>query len=227
MRIKLMSVLAIALVITACASLAFAKAPLAGKDTKLEAPSVISNTGVSTRAYFEGFEGTFPPAGWTQGGINATNTWQQLAGGVEGLNSAYIRWDSYVAQDETLEFTHLIDVAGGEYVLGFQMAGSIGQTWDLNATETVEINGATVFDFDSSVTAGYMVFDQYFIDLSGYDGLNVTITFRYAGLDGDAHYIDAVTIDDGTGYVVPPVSFCEYLEEPTAPACSTATPATA
>ena len=111
-------------------------------------------------------DGVFPPTGWTHGVTNAANTWQQLVteASVEGLCSAYIRWDSYVPQNETLEFTYPIDVGANEFVLSFYMAGSVGQAWDLNDVMTVEINGTPVWDFDSSVVVGYMVFDQYFID---------------------------------------------------------------
>lgn len=161
--------------------------------------------------YNEGFEGAFPPAGWTHGITNVDNTWeQQTFQPYAGVYSAYIRWDSVNPQDETLSFDYTIDVAADEYVLGFFMAGSIGQSWDLNATETVEVDGTTVFDFDSSVTVGYMEYDFYTVDLTAYDGQTVTITFRYAGLDGDAHYIDNVEIGDGSGPPPPPpVSFCD------------------
>ncbi len=97
----------------------------------------------------------------------------------------------------------MIDVAGGEYVLSFFMAGSLGNPWDLNVAETVEVNGTTVFDFDSNVTAGF-TWEQFFVDLSAYDGQMVTITFRYAGIDGDLHLLEAVMVDDGTGYVFTP-----------------------
>ena len=213
MRFKFMVVFVLSLMLIS--SLAVAKTAPQSRYTKAEAPDLDYRTSVfGGRAVFEGFEGAFPPAGWTHGITNTTNTWQQLSDSpYEGLYSAYIRWDEVSDQNETLEFTQFVDVTGGEYNLSFWMAGSIGYSWDLNASETVEINGTEVFDFDTSVTVGYMVYDRYDIDLSAYDGTTVTITFRYEGTDGDAHYIDAVMVDDGTGYVLPDISFCDLVQD--------------
>jgi len=213
MRFKFMVVFVLSLMLIS--SLAVAKTAPQSRYTKAEAPDLDYRTSVfGGRAVFEGFEGAFPPAGWTHGITNTTNTWQQLSDSpYEGLYSAYIRWDEVSDQNETLEFTQFVDVTGGEYNLSFWMAGSIGYSWDLNASETVEINGTEVFDFDTSVTVGYMVYDRYDIDLSAYDGTTVTITFRYEGTNGDAHYIDAVTVDDGAGFEYPPVEFCDLVED--------------
>ncbi|MBU0742498.1 choice-of-anchor J domain-containing protein [bacterium] len=215
MRLKTTAILALTLLLFSSLALAIDKSPQPGTHSKLyQPPSVRHGSAFTSRAMFEGFEGAFPPVGWTQGIFNTTYTWEQQSyGPIEGSYEAYIHWDTYNPSNETLEFSQYVDVAGGEYVLSFWMAGSIGQSWDLFVAETVEIDGTTVFDFDSSVTVGYMVYDKYFIDLSAYDGTTVTITFRYEGQDGDAHYIDAVMVDDGTGYVVPPVDFCSLVED--------------
>ncbi len=88
MRIKLTSVLAIALIITACASLAIAKSPLPGKDSKLEAPSTILGSPYSSRDYFEASK----PPSRPRAGLTASPTpptpgnswipapWRQLLG---------------------------------------------------------------------------------------------------------------------------------------------------
>jgi hypothetical protein len=163
---------------------------------------------MGARDYFEGFEGGVLPATWGQTIVNPDRTWgvtnSASTGSLEGSYVAFIGYDLTIFQNETISFDQYVDVAGGEYVLSFYMAGSLGNSWDLNVAETVEVNGVTVFDFDSSVTAGF-TFEQYFIDLSAYDGQTVTITFRYEGVDGDLHVLDAVMVDDGTGYVyIPP-----------------------
>lgn len=162
---------------------------------------------LSARATFEGFETAVPPAGWTSV-VNNTETWEQIAidgGSLEGDFSAYIHWSETMAQDEVIAFSHAIDVAGGEYVLSFWMAGARNSEWDLLSTETVEVDGTVVFDFDTAPDPGdYFVWEKHFVDLSAYDGQTVEIAFRYAGLNADAHYLDAVMIDDGTGYVPPP-----------------------
>ena len=159
------------------------------------------------RSVFEGFEGGAIPATWALGITNAERTWGVSdgtdTGSVEGSFCAFVGYDLTVTQDETISFDQLVDVAGGEFNLSFWMAGAKDTTWDLNVAETVEINGVEVFDFDSNVTE-HMIYERFDIDLSAYDGQTVTITFRYAGVDGDLHALDAVTVDDGTGFTPPP-----------------------
>ncbi len=173
-----------------------------GKMNRLHGPAFTS------RATFEGFEAAVPPAGWSAT-VNNTDTWEQLAlegGSLEGDFAAYIHWNTTVAQDEAIAFSHTVDVAGDEYVLSFWMAGSRGMEWDLNATETVAVDGTSVFDWDTAPNPGEnFVWEKHFIDLTAYDGQTIEISFRYVGMNGDAHYIDAVMIDDGTGYDPPPL----------------------
>lgn len=170
--------------------------------------------GSLTTDYFEGFEGAFPPAGWTQGITDPATTWFQSTSPYEGVYNAGCQWQAVTTQDETLSFTQTIDVAGGEYVLQFFAAGSVGQSWDLNDTQTVEVDGLTVWDFDSAPPSAYQVYEQFSIDLSAYDGMTVTITFRYTGFDGDYYQVDNVLVNNGSGPPPPPpVSFCEMLIE--------------
>ncbi len=161
-----------------------------------------------TRDYFEGFESGALPLTWAQTITNIERTWDvsdgTSTGSLEGDYCAFVGYDLTVYQDETISFDQYVDVAGGEYVLSFFMAGAKDTDWDFNVAETVEINGTQVWDFDSNVTA-HMTYEKYFIDLSAYDGQTITITFRYAGVDGDLHVLDAVMVDDGTGYeYIPP-----------------------
>ena len=159
------------------------------------------------RNYFEGFEGGVLPGDWTQTITDPNRPWGVTdgasTGSIEGSFTAFVGYDADNYQNELITFDHLIDVAGGEYVLTFWMAGSRGQSWSENATETVEVNGTTVFDFDSSTEVD-QEWVKFAIDLSAYDGQTVTIGFRYEGQDGDLHTLDAVAIDDGTGYDPPP-----------------------
>ncbi|HPF36480.1 hypothetical protein KDK88_06675 [bacterium] len=169
--------------------------------------------GSAISSYSEGFEGAFPPAGWSQGITDPATTWFQSTSPYEGSYNAGCQWQASVQQDETLSFDQLVDVAGGEYVLSFFAAGSVGQSWDLNDTQTVEVDGLVVWDFDSSATQ-YQVYEEFAVDLSAYDGQTVTITFRYAGFDGDYYQLDNVLVNDGSGPPPPPpVSFCGDLIE--------------
>ncbi len=159
------------------------------------------------RSFFEGFEGGVIPPTWTQGITNPSRTWgvsnATSVGSLEGAYCAFVGYDLTVWQNETISFDYAVDVDGGNYVLSFWMAGSRQDSWSDFVAETVEINGVTVFDFDSATNQQF-TWEKFSIDLSPYDGDTITITFRYLGVDGDLHVLDAVTIDDGTGYDPPP-----------------------
>lgn len=214
MSFKKMMLVVAALALTA--SFAVAKTNVPGQNRlgvdRSDLHAAMYQGGLTT-AYFEGFEGAFPPAGWSQGITDPATTWFQSTSPYEGTYNAGVQWQAVTTQDETLSFTQLVDVAGGEYVLQFFAAGSVGQSWDLNDTQTVEVDGLVVWDFDSSATQ-YQVYEQFSVDLSAYDGQTVTITFRYAGFDGDYYQLDNVMVNDGAGPPPPPpVSFCDMLIE--------------
>jgi len=162
---------------------------------------------IGSRSLFEGFEGGAIPAGWTAGVTNPSRTWSvsgaTSTGALEGSYCAYVGYDLSVFQDETISFNQTVDVSAGASVLSFWMAGSRTDAWSGNVAETVEVDGLTVFDFDSATDAQF-TWEKFFVDLGAYDGQTVTISFRYRGVDGDLHVLDAVTVDDGTGYDVPP-----------------------
>ncbi len=161
---------------------------------------------IGSRSLFEGFEGGAIPAGWTAGVTNPSRTWSvsdaTSTGALEGGYCAYVGYDLTNFQDETISFVQTIDVSAGSSVLSFWMAGSRSDSWSGNVAETVEVDGVIVFDFDGATAAQY-AWEKFFVDLGAYDGQTVTISFRYRGVDGDLHVLDAVTVDDGTGYDVP------------------------
>ncbi len=159
----------------------------------------------AVRAYLEGFEGAFPPVGWTQTITNPAYTWvQDFATPYEGAAAAYVPWqaDIGVPQYEVLSFTHLIDSAANEDHLIFATEGSM--YWATNANFTVEVNGNEVYNFLNEFTAGNWIWDLVDVDLSAYDGQTVTIAFIYAGNDGADHYFDAVSLDEGAPPPPPP-----------------------
>lgn len=153
------------------------------------------------RAYMEGFEGAFPPAGWTQTITNGSYTWfQDNLGAFEGNYFARVPWQAGVPQDERLAFQATIDSGANEDHLVFATAGNT--YWATNANFTVEVDGAEVYNFLLEFTAGAFVWDLVDVDLSAYDGSTVTVEFIYAGDDGADQHLDAVTI--GEGYTPPP-----------------------
>lgn len=202
------------LILTAllCLVAGAASATLDNKDKRMDIDTFLRmnrlhGPAFDSRAMFEGFEGGVIPAGWVQGITNTDRTWgvsnATSTGALEGDYCAYVGYDITNYQDETLSFDQAVDVAGGESVLSFWMAGSRTDSWSDNVAETVEVNGTTVFDFDSATNSQF-TWEKFFVDLSSWNGQTVTITFRYQGVDGDLHCLDAVMVDDGTGYDPPP-----------------------
>ncbi len=162
----------------------------------------------SQRDLFEGFEGAFPPAGWTLTSINGHSAPETFYQGdtsngtpIEGDHNMVCEWDpDLVDQDNTMEFDYAI--AAGEDHLNFFISGSV--TWMANYDLAVEIDGTQMYSWQATY-AGPDWEDEFVnIDLSAYIGTTVNVTFRYTGNDGAAIYIDAMMIDDGTGWAPPP-----------------------
>ncbi|MDY0110337.1 MAG: hypothetical protein RBT60_10410 [Candidatus Krumholzibacteria bacterium] len=158
----------------------------------------------AVRAYMEGFEGAFPPDGWSQIITVPSNTWEQdfVATPFEGLAHAHVLWQDVTEQYEVLSFDYLIDTAAEEDHLVFATMGSM--YWSSNGNFTVEVDGTEVYNFYNEFTAGNFVWDLVDVDLSAYNGQTVTISFIYAGLDGADHHFDAVSIDAGAPPPPPP-----------------------
>jgi hypothetical protein len=158
---------------------------------------------VQDRAYTEGFNQAFPPAGWTRTVTVEDHTWEQdcQQSPYEGACEAVVSWQADVSQHEVLSFQRPIDSASDQDHLVFATMGSI--YWTEFADLTVEVNSTVVYDFHQEATASWqwLIVD---IDLSAYDGTTVTIDFIYAGQDGADHHVDWVQIRDAYVPPVPP-----------------------
>lgn len=173
---------------------------IAAKDTSKTAPYHY-NYPSDSRDVFEGFEGDFPPAGWTlvsNSGHADIENWYQGTIAFEGVGAATCEWDpDLIPQDNVLSFMHT--VAAGEDHLNFQISGSA--YWSANYNCTVEVNGDILYDWAANVVDDW-VFVLVDVDLAAYMGTEVEIAFRYTGLDGAAIYLDAVGLNEG--YEPPP-----------------------
>jgi hypothetical protein len=167
---------------------------------------------------FEGFEGAFPPTGWT---TEATpdhvppETWHQGESPYEGTYNANIEWDpDLIPQDEWL-ISESYDLSTGEaWKLDFWWMGSYHwMVTNPNCTLTVHIStdgGSSWtplwnhFDFG---TFDNWVYNNTVIDLDGYlTETDVMFGFQYHGSDGAQVGVDAVSINDAA----PPVGRCCY-----------------
>jgi hypothetical protein len=157
------------------------------------------------RSLTEGFEGDFPPAGWGAGVTNAGYTWfKDGESFYEGAYAAKVAWQDATPQDETLSLDY--EVQAGES-LSFWTMGSV--YWAASAANfTVEIDGLTVYDFGAEGSDNF-IWEEVVVDLAPYVGTTVNVTFRYAGVNGADHHLDAVNLGVYTPPPPPPpVDFC-------------------
>lgn len=185
-----------------------AGAAMAAKLPPREAPGTRPAAVTDKLLVLEGFEGVFPPAGWTHGVTNAGYTWRRdTLVPYSGTAAARVAWQAGSPQDETLSFSW--PVAAGED-LCFATQGS--QEWSANANFTVEVNGTPVYDFHADNGGASWVWEYVQIDLAAWEGTSPLFTFRYAGEDGADHYLDAVRVGQ---YSPPPpptaVRFCDAV----------------
>ena len=176
---------------------------LADKETDKASPR-LQMSADDGRDLFEGFEGAWPPAGWTAVSNsghdpNLAEAWfQGSTSTFEGIFSAECSWDpDLIPQDNSLSFSYTI--GAGEDHLNFQIAGSA--YWSINYDVTVLVDGTPVYSWAANVVDNW-VFVLADVDLSAYTGMTVNIEFNYTGLDGAAIYLDAVGINEG--YEPPP-----------------------
>lgn len=173
---------------------------IAHKYTGKTAPFPMNN-GVDTRDYFEGFEGAWPPDGWTamsNSGHADIEAWYQGTNAYEGAYAATCEWDpDLIPQDNVLSFMHTVTV--GEDHLNFWISGSA--YWSANYDCTVEVNGDVLYSWAANVVDDW-VFVLVDVDLEAYLDQTVEIAFRYAGMDGAAIYLDSVGLNEG--YEPPP-----------------------
>ncbi|MBM4130470.1 hypothetical protein FJ250_05495, partial [bacterium] len=115
----------------------------AGKLPPKEAPAGQAPWTSAKSATLEGFEGAFPPAGWTLSTTDAAHTWiRDTQAPYSGRAAARVAWQDAVVQDERLSFSW--PVGAGED-LHFATQGSV--YWSANADFTVEVDGVEVYSF--------------------------------------------------------------------------------
>lgn len=203
MKRSILVVVALALVIGTAA---------AAKEPSREAPAQSSAYTADKSAVLEGFEGAFPPAGWTLGVTDARHTWaRDTLVPYSGAAAAKVAWHTGGHQDETLSFAWPVG-AGDD--LFFATQGST--YWAAFADFTVEVNGTPVYDFRADNTGTSWRWEYVQVDLAPWEGTTPTFTFRYAGDNGADQYLDAIRVG---AYAPPPppspVSFCQDVYQGT------------
>lgn len=175
--------------------------------------------------FSEGFEGTFPPTGWTRIITNPgycddypqySAHWDQFSDSVHnGTKAAYVWWD-YQHQDEWL-ITPDINLGGiANGVLTFWSYGYEGSTYNEHYYVKISIDhGSTwtvLFDLSSfPPNQGWNAYaDPYTFDLSTYQGQIITLAWQVESSQNDGMWyqwcIDDIVVTGGDN--APPVTTC-------------------
>lgn len=161
--------------------------------------------------FTEGFEGSFPPAGWTffDNGVGTTVSWStSTLISNTGINSGYIAYDCSVSSNsEDWLVTPLIPVAAGD-VLSFYHAdidptdgGSSYQIRVSTTSQTTPGSFTTIQTYTETQVPTTMT--QVFIDLSSYVGQSIYIAFVQVQDCGNAWFIDDIYLGQLTGCFAP------------------------
>lgn len=151
--------------------------------------------------FSEGFEGTFPPTGWSVINAGDANTWYQTAPGSglahTGSNVARIDYNSSAAHDDYLILSQFTVSASTTDRLSFWARNrSSSFLEEFNVLLSTTGNLATNFTttLDTQVVAP-ITWQQYTYDLTPYIGQTIYIAIHAISLDKWELYIDDIVVD--------------------------------
>jgi len=162
----------------------------------------------------EGFDGDFPPAGWSVINFNATNNWFQGNPTDHPFseidpNSTASALVAYIAEDlDEWLITPVID-AGGETPLKVEWYAGVSGPW-LNPGATIILNittdGGTTWTplwnaIDVIDPAAEWAWNFVSTDLNDYTDTPFQLGWQYVGNDGDLAGIDGVVVKYGYDYI--------------------------
>lgn len=150
----------------------------------------------------EGFEGSFPPPGWTvlDNGAGLTNEWEKSAlNPNSGIAHAYVRFSnstSALAEDWLVTPKLFPDV--GDNTLTFYATDDFATNY--GSSYTVRVSTTSPSDLGSFTTiATYQetdftndVYQQFSVDLSDYDEQEIYVAFVLQNTKGDSFFLDDV-----------------------------------
>mgnify|MGYP002638767752 FL=1 len=157
-------------------------------------------------ALAEGFEGTFPPAGWTIINDGDPNGWiLSTSGAHTGTNAAKISYGA-IAHDDWL-VTPELEVVSGDSIILWAKNGSSSWTDEFNVMLSTTGNEKADFTITlASAVATGTVYERLAYDLTPYAGSNVHVAFQAISTDQLSLYIDDVAGPEIYVAPVPPVA---------------------
>ena len=152
----------------------------------------VNNSGLRS-ALAEGFEGTFPPAGWSVINDGDANGWVlTTSGGNDAPNAAKISYGS-TAHDDWL-VTPELEIVSGDSIILWSKNGSSSWTEEFNVM--LSTTGNAKADFVVTLAANVAPatsYERFAYDLTTYAGSNVYVAFQAISTDKLALYIDDVS----------------------------------
>jgi len=186
--------------------------PLAGADVLIESWLTDVNT-ITVPLVEEGFEGTFPPAGWvlTQTGTVIDDAgWVQTTSRVNsGSYAAYHNDDNSDAGTASWMIMPQVAIPAGGAELAFWQYENWSGYYIYHGI-WVSTASADPADFSevSELGAGTEdTWEEVTLDLSAYAGQSIYIAFRYEGDYADEWYVDDVSVSYETQAVTPVYTF--------------------
>ncbi|MEJ5308968.1 MAG: carboxypeptidase regulatory-like domain-containing protein [Anaerolineae bacterium] len=189
--------------------------PLAGAEVLVESwmtETVMLTT--TTTLLNEGFEGTFPPAGWTLFESQADDPgWLQSATAHSGSGSAWHNDDNLAASSDAWLISPQVSVPASGAMLSF---------WerDFYSLGSYYVYHGVLVTTDANPDPGTATYTELYsgdvgttwaentLDLSAYAGQNIYIAFRYSGDYADEWYVDDVLVTgESASLTVVPVSW--------------------
>jgi hypothetical protein len=157
----------------------------------------------SDTTLYEGFEGTFPPAGWTVvNNDGGTQTWVQYSSSYHtGLYSAACRWESSTLWNDDWLITPRISVGSNDSLSFWYMAYSTSFPESLEvrlSTTTNDVSAFTTLLWAGSQLVN-LTWEEKKIELGKYSRGKVYIAFVYKGLDEFRIMVDDVCVQSYAG----------------------------
>ncbi len=161
----------------------------------------------------EGFEGTFPPAGWSIINDGDANGWVlTTSGGHDAAKAAKISYGA-TAHDDWL-VTPKLEIVTGDSIILWAKNGS--STWTEEFNVMLSTTGNAKADFVVTLAAAVgpgTVYERLAYDLTTYAGSNVYVAFQAISTDKLALYIDDVSGPEVYVAPEPPVAAADPIPE--------------
>jgi len=151
----------------------------------------------------EGFEGSFPPAGWAvlDNGVGTTHQWQKFSLNPNTGNAhAYVRFSNSTTQlsEDWLVTPRLLPDANNNTLTFFatdDFASNFFSTYTVQVSTTSQTDRGSFDIVETYLETDFTndVYQQFTVDLSAYEGQEIYVAFVMQNANGDSFFLDDVS----------------------------------